>query len=176
MQPLAGRLQYERTGEGVCIEIPARGHWTAVLGLIFLAAWVCLAIAYRRAILPGDQASLFAWLNVGLGIAGFLLVGGLLLWSLTGRTLVRLTASEIRLERRVAGVPWDERAFPADSVGGLRYVPPDSLYKYAINSDRHPSRMEISVGERRYRFARGIDEREAGALMEQAKSIVGFGT
>jgi len=173
MQRLAGRLQFEHTADGVRIKIPARGSWQAILALVLLAAWTALAIAYRGAIPSNDQASSFAWFNLAFSIAGLLFVAGMLLWSFTGRSIVTITPSEIWLERRVVGLPWDSRTFRADLVGGLRYIPPSCLYKYAP-SDHYPSKMELSSGNKLYRFARGITEREACALVDQANSIVKF--
>jgi hypothetical protein len=171
MEKLAGRLRCEHTPNGIRLEIPAQSSWEDAFILIFLIAWTSLAILYRRAILPGDQASPFAWFNLAFSIAGVLLVVGLLLWSLTGRTILHVSPFEIRLERRVVGLEWDTRAFRVDQVHGLRFIPPYSLYKYVMDTDRHPSKMEFVANNKRYRFARGITEREACALINRVNSI-----
>jgi hypothetical protein len=172
MEKLAGGLRCENTPNGTRLEIPAQSSWQDIFALIFLIAWTSLAILYRRDILPGDQASPFGWFNLAFGILGVLLVAGLLLWSFTGCTFVTVNPLQIRLERRVAGLQWDTRTFRVDQVHGLRFVPPYSLYKYVVNTDRHPSKMELVANNKRYRFARGISEREACALVDRVNSIV----
>jgi hypothetical protein len=172
MEKLSGRLLWENTATGICVEIPARSSGEHIFLYLMFVAFTTLAILYRRAILPGDQASAFAWFNVALGVGGVLLLAGLILWNFTGRTVVTVNPSGIRLERRVAGLQWDTRTFRVDQVHGLRFIPPYSFYKY--RSDHYPSKMEFFAGRKRCRFAQGISEREACALVDCINSVSVF--
>ena len=90
-----------------------------------------------------------------------------LLWGMTGKTILTIDPLELKLERRVIGIEWDTRRFATCDVKNLRYIPPTEIWAFRTDTDPATSKLQFRAKGKTIRFARGITEKEAGALYDR---------
>jgi hypothetical protein len=174
LETLAGRLKWERTGLGIRVVIPARLDWWIMQAALVATAVVGVDYLYIFNNLPDGGLSPLVWICIVIVIIG----GGVFicwfLWSIAGKTILRMDPFELKLERRVIGIECDSRRFATCDVKCLRYFPP--VYIYAFRTDTNPatSKIQFQFKGKTIRFARGITEREACALFDAMMGVYKF--
>jgi hypothetical protein len=179
LEKLAGRLKWEHSGQGIRIEIPAQWGWqilfiNAPLEILLIAG-IALAVSEIGWPLPvGDDRLIFGILSAVVLGAIACLAAAWLAWSFTGRTIVTADQNEMKIQRKVLGVEWDTRRFATFEVRGLRWLPPTEIWAFRTDTDPNTSKIKFQVRNKTIKFARGISEREACALIGRMEEICNF--
>lgn len=168
-EKLAGRLTWERTGEGIRIEIPARRDWTVLFFLVWLAGW---SLAGRQVIVEtftkhNSPAFNLLWL-VGWA-AGECLVTASIIWSLTGRTTFVLDPYKVQIIRRVMGIQLDKREFAPADIRNLRYMPAGNRGRRS-----YQSKISFEANDKTCSFGSGLEDLEAFALIDKMLEVYKF--
>jgi hypothetical protein len=174
LQKLAGRLKWERTMQGIRVEIPARSGWVAVFIGGWLLFWTYFGAGILRKALDQPDLSSIQWIWLAGWAIGACGVTGYLIWCLTGRTTLSLDQTELKLERRTMGIEWDERTFPTRSVINLRYIPAYWNREWSggdYGNTYHPSIMRFEAQDSKCDFASGVNDAEAQALIEKMNAV-----
>jgi hypothetical protein len=174
LEKLAGRLKWEQSGSGIRVEIPVRLDWWVLFLAILVILWIAGEVFYQVSALAATGLPSLVWIGIACGSAGSCIVACWILWGLTGKTVLTLNASQMKLQRRVAGVEWDRRVFTPDDVHNLRYIPPAYIWAFRTDTDRNTSKIQFQAKGKTVRFARGITEREAGALIGRMLEVYNF--
>lgn len=174
LEKLAGRLQWERSDRGMRIEIPARWGWQAIFAAVLLAGGA-LAASQVEWTIPSDEA------RFRLGVLSAVVVGvgvcftvAWISWSFTGKTIVSVNQNEMKIQRKVLGIEWDTSRFATFEVQNLRYMPPTEIWAFRTDTDPNTSKIQFRAKNKTVRFASGIIEREACALLDRLKEICKF--
>jgi hypothetical protein len=177
LEKLAGRLKWERTIQGIHIEIPARAGGVAVFLCFWLVFWSACGLFGTARVSAGDNietgviviAVVWALAEVGVAIA--------LIWSLTGRTTLTVDQAEMKIQRRILGVEWDTRSFSTRSVCNLRYVPAYWSSGFAgteATNQYNQSRIRFEADDKTRSFASGVSDIEAFALIDRMLEVYNF--
>jgi hypothetical protein len=167
LEKLAGRLKWERTGGGIRVVIPVRVPWLSALiggfGVFSLPSLTMDLFGKHRSI--AGPAS-FAPECVGL----FLCV----LWFtllFTIKQILTLNSTEMAIQTRTFGIEVKNGAYATDRLQCLRFVSSD-YGDGVLMSDM--SRIEIDRDLKTRKFAFGITEQEADALIEKMMEVYDF--
>jgi len=169
LEPLAGRLKWEQTAQGIRVAIPNRRGTRAYIYLPLIVLW--LVIASLRYIYvfatpqQEDPAGTLQLIAAGLYALGLLFFLGWLAFTFTGETILSLDQDELRIERRVLGIELASRGFPTGQMSQLVYIPPEKLRFSRAVYDPNTSQIQFRSGLGLHSFARGITEGEASALI-----------
>ncbi len=175
---LEGRVEWEETGHGIRIRIPARrGPLKVVYGPL-VAIWLVLEmVRYRHQSLrpfPEDIEFMLQMIAAGIYVVAFFYFVAWLAWTLTGDTLVALDSSELRIQTRVLGIDLTTHAFPADQVSRLRFVLPFRKSDSWSVLNRHSTSIEFEAANKPHNFAKGVTETEARALIDKMLQVYQF--
>jgi hypothetical protein len=171
LETLAGRLTWERRGESIRVAIPARAGQFAVIYGPVVVVWLVIA-TIRYVILlssshPDDTNFILQMIAMGIYILGVFYFVWWLAWTLTGETILTLDPVEMNIQRRVLGIELDTRCFRCESVERLMFVRPGKSESSFSIFDLGSGRIQFRANNSIHRFARGILEDEANALIEQ---------
>jgi len=185
LEPLVGRLRWERTDGGIRIVIPARLSWGAIRRLLddlwipVLGYFGIFAIAGCVAYLRGLSAAFFLrsegvasllWISLGY-CAGLVVVRIVPL--LFGETIVKLSPAQITIVRNSRIRHWKQIA-PTGNLHRMRFVE---------QSGQIPIQNEIGQNEIQFReanstrfFGAGVTREEASALIAKMMEVYPFPT
>jgi hypothetical protein len=123
-ETLAGRLTWEPTGEGICVDIPARRSWTIVIHFVWLFLWCGAGWLALTRIHQVHHAAIKIPLIWQVGwVAGVVFVTASILWSLTGGTTLELNSYQLRITRQMMGLQVGTRSYANADVRNLRFIP-----------------------------------------------------
>jgi hypothetical protein len=97
-----------------------------------------------------------------------------LVWILTGETILTLDPVELNIQRRVLGIELDTRSFRCEEVDRLIFVHPGKSAGSRTYFDLRSGRIQFRANHSKHRFATGILESEANALIELMQKILQF--
>jgi len=163
-------------GGGIRVEIPAHFSWLTAPAVIFMAAWTAIPTAWLYRTDLGSEETLFrfALIYAALGAVGFCVAAGWAVWTLTGRTVVSLDLSELKIQRSVAGIALDTGTFANSDVSSIRWIPPTLIWAFRTDTDPGTTKMQFAAKGKTIRFACGITEREACALIDGMLEVYKF--
>lgn len=174
LERLAGRLKWEHADQGLRIEIPARWGWRAISVAVLLAGGA-LAASELEWTIPSDEAlfrlGVLSAVVVGVGVC-FMVAW--ISWSFTGRTIVSVNQSEMKIQRKVLGFEWDIRRYATFEVRNLRYLPPTEIWAFRTDTDPNTSKIQFQAKNKTVQFAGGITEKEACAVFDRLETICKF--
>jgi hypothetical protein len=173
LETLAGRLKWERTIQGIRIEIPARLSWVALFLTGWLAFWLYAGARIIGKMLAGDDQSSWALVWLVGWAAGACFAGCWLIWSVGGRTTLSLDPAEMRIQRRVFGIEWDTRSYRTSSVHNLRYIP-GYMSPGAIDGGYVQSSIKFEADDKTRSFATGVSDIEAFAMINRMLEVYNF--
>jgi hypothetical protein len=175
LERLAGRLKWEHSDLGLRIEIPARWSLQAIFAALVVGV-AALGASELQWDIPSNEARLAVGVfSIIIVAVGACVVTAWLCWSLTGRTIVTISQSELRLQHRILGIQWDTRRFPTSDIHNLRYLPPTEIWAAPrTDTDPNTSKIQFQAKNKRIKFASGITEREACALFDRMQEIYKF--
>jgi hypothetical protein len=177
LEPLAGRLKWERTPVGIQVAIPARrGSGAAVYGPL-IGVWLIIAAVHYWSLVGGNAEEGESTLHVVaiLGyVVGFVFLICWVLWAFTSETVVTVDAGEVRIQRRIVGIDLFTRSFPTSQVEQIRYVAPTHAMTNQSITDPNSSKVEFHAQGRVHYFAQGVTEAEARAMIVQMLEVYTF--
>jgi len=179
LEPLAGRLKWERTPLGILVAIPSRrGAMSALYGPL-IGIWLIIAGIHYWSLVGGgtpsdeSQSSLQGIAIVGY-VVGFLVILCWLMWAFTSETILHLDANEMRLQRRIIGIDLFTRSFQNSEVEQIRYVAPSHAATSKSITDPNTSKIQFVAKGVPQVFGQGISELEARALIERMLDVYTF--
>ncbi|MGA3010357.1 MAG: hypothetical protein ABSD72_08860 [Terracidiphilus sp.] len=170
---LAGRLNWERTEQGILIEIPSPLDWKELFLAGCLVFWIVGGVYMGQKWLDGtDQSTSNLYGLAGWVVCGCIFVG-CLIWGLGGTTRVALTAAEMTIQRRVFGVEVLTRTFQTSRMENLRYIAPYWVNN-ADGAGYTRSKVCITANGWSRTLASGVSEDEAKVLMDRIMEVCYF--
>jgi hypothetical protein len=169
LEKLAGRLKWERTGTGIRVEIPARIDWWVLFYVVWLAPWSVAGWRVSVDIFIKHDLSVFNLFWLPVWALGECFVAALIIWRLTGSTTVVLDPSQLDITRRSMGIQIDKRTFRCADVRNLRYIPAGNRGRRSL-----PSQIGFEANDKTRKFASGIEDIEAFALIDKMLEIYKF--
>ncbi len=165
---LAGRLRWERTGLGIRVDIPAKSGWGVLFMGFWLAAWGFGGWkAISSALSTKPDNFLYVWLL--FWAVALVFVSMTIIWSLAGKTTLTLDSGNLDLTRSVAGFAFSRRSFRTSDVRNLRFQPASGAGR-----SRRESQLCFEAADKTIRFASGIRDAEAFALIDRMLEVYAF--
>jgi hypothetical protein len=174
LQKLAGRLRWDRTEGGICVEIPARRDWWSIPLAILLCAWSAGGWFYEANTALDDTQSVIMLITILGATVGAIFFVLRSIWAMTGQTVLILDTAELKIQRRAIGLDWYERHFAAQDAYNLRYIQPREIWAFRTDTDPSTSKVTIQSLRKTYTIAHGISEREACALIDRMMEVYVF--
>jgi hypothetical protein len=171
LETLAGRLKWERVGDGIRVVIPARFPWMATRHMLILNSFgifVPIAMMSAYSYLNGEPES---WRGILIGSA-FGLITGYLGFMLTARTILSLDQSSITFQYRSFGIKRGTKKYLNEQLNNLQFI--SSSNREEIRNEYRQNEMQIDQDLRTHSFAEGITKQEADALIEKMMEIYTF--
>ncbi|HTX76467.1 MAG TPA: hypothetical protein VMD29_09700 [Terracidiphilus sp.] len=172
MEKLAGRLNWERTANGIRVEIPARRDWTTAFFTIWLCGWTLAGKAALHQAFPKGNGSAVEWFSL-LWLAGWAFgecfVTVAIIWALGGRTLVVLDPEALEIEHSLLSIHLNRRVTATSDVRNLRFMPAT-----ASGRSSRASNLSFESGDKTVRFATGISDAEALSLINKMLDVYPF--
>jgi hypothetical protein len=177
MEPLAGRLKWERTANGIRVEYRMPGNRTTMLRFL-KASWsrnwptlvVFAPVCWVIASFEHHDKSIFWWVYPLALLFGAML--GDFISMLANRTIITLDAKKLKLEFR----RWNRRrkhlAFLTEHLHDLRFA--RSSRGVDIRNELRLNEMQFDKDFATQYFAPGITEEEATALISRMKEVYSF--
>lgn len=170
LEKLAGRLQWERLGEGIRVVIPVRVPWlTAILGIwLFIFPINAVELFNKHRGFTGPASFVQFWV-----VLGICLILSVLWFSMifTTQQVLTLNPAEMTFQVRMLGIGVRKRTYATSRLHCLRFGP--SEYGNYLTMDMM-SRIQIDRDGKTRNFAFGITEQEADALIEKMMEVYKF--
>lgn len=172
MHTLADRVQWESTGNGIDLVIPARKDWRLAFFGVWLAGWTMGGNATIHQTLRRFSSGSVDWFNclwlVGWAF-GECFVVAWIIWALGGKTSLSLDSTTMTISHQLFGFLLRRRATPTGEVRNLRYVP-------GARKGRSYTESSISFesGDKTWSFGSGISDAEALAIIGKMLEIHQF--
>lgn len=175
---LEGRLEWERTPGGIVVAIPVRrGPSTAGYALL-VVVWLTIASVHYWHLLSGNRIDSSQYplelIAVAIYVFGFFFFLGWLMWTVTGETLVMLSATELTIQRRVLGIEVATRRHFNSDIRNIRFVRPKQFWALRADTDPSTSKIQFVTSHGFHTFGKGIGETEAVALIERMMEVYPF--
>jgi hypothetical protein len=178
LETLAGRLKWEETSEGIVVSVPVRRGVSAPLYGPLVAIWLIYAAVHYWNLLgtPHRDYNEFTLQVIAIAIYafGFCFAVFWLTWIFTAETILTLTPSEMKIQRRVAGIVLTTQSFETRHVRNLKYIPPSRFWALEGYTDPGTANMQFKVGNETHSFGKGITEAEARALAARMLKVYEF--
>jgi hypothetical protein len=172
LETLNGKLKWERTPQGIRVEIPARLDWAVVAMGVVVALWALVASAVAPlSVLTHDAPGFAAWFFALCFLALACAAASLLVWNFKGKTTLTLDPAEMKLVRHVLGHEWNTRVFQTREVRNLRYLPSSG---YKLGRTYIPSVFCFEANDKTHRFGSGATDIEAFALIDRMLEVYSF--
>jgi hypothetical protein len=168
LETLAGRLKWERTGDGIRVEIPARRSnplLTQVAWLFFLSGPALLFVGIPD---KGTTAFdlLFVWVFL---ITGLLSTIVRILWEFAGKTILTIDPNRMVLCSRIMELDLKRRSYANENVRLMRFVPAVTLFW-----SKRPSGIWFIENNALRKFAKAITPAEASVLIDKMLGVYRF--
>lgn len=168
LETLAGRLKWERTEDGIRVEIPACAR-LRLIRIFWLILWCCIWSLFLYKIHDNNVDSniqLF-WLVLCVAIA--LRIIAAIFWILVGKTTFIVDRNQLQVVSQIMGIQLNKQTYANADVRGLRFVPP---IMRAL-TDR-PSGIWFIENNKLRQLDLAITETEAMALIDKLLQIYKF--
>ena len=166
---LAGRLTWERTVQGIRVEIPARLNWTIGFLFVWLVGWTAAGGFFLQKISDPAMPWHFRLVWSAFWIVAEAFAVSSIVWSLSGRFTLALDSSSLEITRRAAGIKLSGQSYRTSDVHNLRFVPATGGGRtYTV------SQIRFEANDKSHGFGSGIDDNEAAALIGKMLEIYPF--
>ncbi len=167
------RVTVQQDRNGTSISIRAARDWTLLFLAVWLAMWAILplkiVLAAIRSLAHPESIQLFGLLwSVGW-VFGICFALSRIAWGLGGRDSLILSATELRLSCTVFGISIRRRNASTGEVRNLRFMP-----SYRSGRSYTPSNIAFEDGRGTVKFASGLDDSEALAVIEAMITVYPF--
>jgi hypothetical protein len=175
---LEGRLEWERTPEGILVSIPVRrGPSTAGYALLVIV-WLTIASVHYWHLLSGNHIDSSQYTlelaAIAIYVFGFFFFLGWLAWTVTGETLVMLDHNELKVQKRALGIEVATRTYRNSDIRNIRFIRPKQFWALRADTDPSTSKVQFVTTHGFHVFGKGIGETEAIALIERMMEIYPF--
>jgi hypothetical protein len=175
-----------RKPEGLCISVPVKAErFRTLLNLVWLLVWgageVAIVLFMLGGFSPPGLATAVSLPLAGLFLAAFTAAGGVVLWRglwcVGGRETFIVSRNALLATREIWGAG-HSRKFDLEKIrsvraGRLKYrVIYPSWGRMFIGHDE--SEIVIDCGGRTYAYGKGLEEAEAGELVDLLEEEMGF--
>jgi hypothetical protein len=162
MEKLRGKLSWERTANGIRVEIPGWMDWWRTL---FLSGWLAFwTYAGTQAIgKDWESGSPFFLFWLTFWTVAWVYTFGTIVWSLFGRIILTLDPSLLNLTYTLAGTEVRQRSFSTHEIYDLRYRP--------VAGTKYPGVLCFESNEETRKFASCVSEAEAFALIDKMLEV-----
>jgi hypothetical protein len=177
-ESLEGRVKFEKSDQGVRIQIPVRrGPFAAIYGPLVLI-WLVIATIRYWNLLAGqhvqDANFDMQMIAIGIYVVGFIYFLGWLAWTFTGETMVILIPPDVTIQSRVFGVALSSRVYHTEEIFRISFIPPARMATQQSVLNPNSSYIRFDVNNRAHRFAKGVSSEEARALIDKMLQVYAF--
>ncbi len=166
LQTLAGRVNWERTENGIRAVVPSRFSWWFLFpGLVVLTfPHFTYEVFWKsgQAAAMGPRSFTPEWIGLALFVFWIALFR-------THKSVLTLTSAEMRVEKRTLGLRLRTGVSATTQLSDLRFVPS----QYGISAEDQ-SRIQFRAGNKTRSFGIGIGEEEADALIARMMEVYPF--
>jgi hypothetical protein len=178
LEPLEGRLKWERTENGIFVSIPVRRGASTFGYSVLVLIWLTIASVHYWHLLSqprGDAPNITLQLiAVSLYVFGLFIFICWGLWAVTGETVVILSPAEMKIQQRVLGIEVSTRKYRTNEAWNFRFVRPTRFWALRADTDPSSSKIQFNSPRGPQNFAKGIAESEARALIERMVEVYRF--
>jgi hypothetical protein len=168
MEKLTGKLSWERTANGIRVEIPGWMGWSRTLFLSgWLAFWIYFGIPAGRE--HRESASLFSLLWLSFWAVAGVYTFGTIVWSILGRIVLTLDPSRLNLTYTLAGIEIRQRSSSTHEIHNLRYRPVAGM-----GQPKYPGVICFESNGKTRNFASCTSGAEAFALIGKMLEVYPF--
>jgi len=167
-------VSWDQDWNGTTFVIPSKKDWKILFFAAWLAFWVIAPFHLEvQAVRSLVEHRAIDWTNLIAGAAwffGIVLVGWSILWSIGGKEVLWLSASQLELSSSIFGLVFRRRQTPLVQVRNLRYVPShsDKWQEYQESNIRYED------GAKTVKFGGSLNDDEALAIIEQMLNVYPF--
>lgn len=166
LEKLAGRLKWERTGDGIRVVIPVRVPLLSTLSgisLVYAPLFTLQVFDKLRGVaVPASFVPL--WIGLFLSVIWFTMM-------FTMKQILTLSPAQMGFQTRTMGIGVRKGTRATSGLRNLRFVPSE-YGNWTFMNDM--SRIEIDRDCKTRKFAFGITEQEADALIEKMMEVYSF--
>lgn len=164
LETLAGRLKWERTTDGIRVEIPSHFNgWIFLQGIgLLIFPHFTYEVFWKHTGSTEPRSFVPEWIGLGL----------LCLWVAflrTHKTVLKLSPEEMTVQVRGLGIGLNTGKAATSRLSGLRFVPGE----YGIGIE-DMNRIQLRKDRKARDFGHGITEEEADALIAKFLEIYPF--
>jgi hypothetical protein len=166
LETLAGRLKWERTGDGIRVVIPVRIHWLSA----FSGIWLFMLPHFTAEIIGkakfGSGPTSFApeWFGLCLVVLWFMMI-------FTAQQIFTLNPTEMEFQTCIFGIGVKKDIYATSRLQCLRFV--SSEYGDWVSMNKM-SKIQIDRDFKTRNFAFGITEQEADTLIKKMMEVYKF--
>lgn len=167
LEKLAGRLKWERKGNGIRVVIPVRVPWLrALVGGLGVFSFPILTMDLFGKHRGFTSPASFAPEYIGLFLAAIWFT-----WLFTIKQVLTLSPTEMEIQTSTFWVDVKKGAYATSRLQNLRFASSDYGEEVSMIE---MSRIQIDRDFKTRNFAFGITEQEADALIEKMMEIYNF--
>jgi hypothetical protein len=170
LEILAGRLKWERTGDGIRVVIPTRFNWLVTRDKLFYAFITMLGFCVTFIVLSIVDGKPVQWGIILCFALGYL--SSVIVLMLTDRTIMSLNKNMMTIQYRSCGIVRRKKKYLTELVYDLRFA--DSSHRAKIRNVYRQNEIQFGEEYVTQSFAFGITEQEADALIEKMMEVYKF--
>ena len=182
LETLVGRLQWERTNDGIRVEIPGPRNLKAIQNALLMACpWpvgilIVASVFDRFTRLHDPSNTLELVFSFGLAAGTIKLIG-----MLRSKTILILSPTQMKIESRFSITGWETSFFKTGSIERLQFMNYSSgaVIRYSGGAGRRIDlrldEIQFTHGSVVFTFAAGITQKEATALIVRMTEVSPFG-
>ena len=173
VEVLAGRLKWERIGDGVRVEFPRQFHrwnnaWDKVPGFIWL---LIILDQLSNSLAHGSSLSGMRPAFDIAAVMGFFILVLWLIWRLMEKVSLILDRDTLKIQTRSFGITASSRTLSTRCLHNLRL---GRSTRFPSNKKFRPDEIQIDEDYKSIVLARGVKDEEASALIECMLRVYAF--
>jgi hypothetical protein len=168
LETLAGRLKWERMGDGIRVVIPARTDWLSAMSGIWLWMLPSYAVWGIEYFIHLSRPVSVALNEISFGSCVCLVILWFT-WVFTLKQVLTLNPVEMTTQARFLGIGLKKRTVATSRLRNLRFVPSE----YGLTIDGM-NRIKIDRDFKTRNFPSGITKQEADTLIEKMMEVYKF--
>ena len=169
LEPLAGRLTWEQTGQGIRVEIPAQLNSSIVVRVLWLIVWCGAGWLFLSRTHGGHIHSHVQLVWLVSWAVGVILVTYSIFWSLAGKTTLTLDRNQLQIVSQLMGFQTSVHTYSNADIRNLRFIP--AMMRAQTS---RPSGIWFEEKGKLRRFASALTATEASALIDKMLQVYKF--
>jgi hypothetical protein len=168
LETLAGRLKWERTGQGIRVEIPPCAR-IMLMRMFWLILWCGAWGLFLYKVYHTNIDSNIQLFGLVLCAAVAVRIIAAIFWSLAGKTTLILDGNQLQIANHIMGLKLNKQTYANADVRGLRFVPSTMRA-----STGRPGGIWFIENNKLRQFDLAITETEAMALIDKMLQVYKF--